>query len=76
MRILDRPEVDAPSNNLPLMTMLHENHAHGVLVTFGLVICGTITYYVILIYMPTFAQHAAQDSAPAMPSRCRSLRCW
>ena len=41
---------------LPLFTMLHEN-LRGVLVTFGLVICGTITYYVILIAMPTFAQH-------------------
>lgn len=28
----------------------------AVLTTFGLVICGTITYYVLLIYMPTFAQ--------------------
>ncbi len=41
---------------LPLLTMLHQN-LRGVLVTFGLVICGTITYYVILIAMPTFAQH-------------------
>ncbi len=41
---------------LPLLTMLHKN-LRGVLVTFGLVICGTITYYVILIAMPTFAQH-------------------
>jgi MFS transporter, MHS family, proline/betaine transporter len=41
---------------LPLLTMLGEN-LRGVLVTFGLVICGTITYYVILIAMPTFAQH-------------------
>lgn len=28
----------------------------GILVTFGLVVCGTITYYVLLVYMPTFAQ--------------------
>ena len=41
---------------LPLLAMLREN-LRGVLVTFGLVICGTITYYVILISMPTFAQH-------------------
>ena len=50
---------------LPLMTMLREN-LRGVMVTFGLVICGTITYYVILIYMPTFAQaelhFAAKDA--------------
>jgi MFS family permease len=38
-----------------LLTMLRAN-LRGVLVTFGLVICGTIAYYVILIYMPTFAQ--------------------
>lgn len=40
---------------LPLLAMLREN-LRGVLVTFGLVICGTITYYVILIAMPVFAQ--------------------
>jgi MFS transporter, MHS family, proline/betaine transporter len=28
----------------------------GVFVTFGLVISGTITYYVVLVYMPTFAK--------------------
>ncbi len=53
------------AERLPLLTMLHEN-LRGVLVTFGLVICGTITYYVILIYMPTFAQtqlhFAAKDA--------------
>lgn len=43
-----------PGANLPLLTLLRA-HARGVLVTFGLVICGTITYYVVLIYMPTFA---------------------
>jgi MFS family permease len=37
------------------MTMLRV-HARSVVVTFGLVICGTITYYVVLIYMPTFAR--------------------
>ena len=53
------------AKRLPLLTMLREN-LRGVLVTFGLVICATITYYVILIYMPTFAQHelgiAADDA--------------
>ncbi len=38
-----------------LMKMLAGN-LRGVLVTFGLIICGTITYYVLLVYMPTFAQ--------------------
>jgi len=31
-------------------------HLRGVFVTFGLVISGTITYYVVLVYMPTFAK--------------------
>lgn len=31
-------------------------HLRAVLVTFGLIICGTITYYVVLVYMPTFAR--------------------
>lgn len=44
-----------PGANLPLPAML-KTHARSVLVTFGLVICGTITYYVVLIYMPTFAR--------------------
>lgn len=39
----------------PLFALLREN-LRGVMVTFGLIICGTISYYVILIYMPTFAQ--------------------
>jgi MFS transporter, MHS family, proline/betaine transporter len=34
---------------------LFRTHALSVLVTFGLVISGTITYYVVLVYMPTFA---------------------
>jgi MFS family permease len=31
-------------------------HLRSVFVTFGLVISGTITYYVVLVYMPTFAK--------------------
>ncbi len=31
-------------------------HLRGVLVSFGLVVSGTITYYVVLVYMPTFAK--------------------
>ena len=34
---------------------LLNQHQRSILVTFGLVICGTISYYVILVYMPTFA---------------------
>lgn len=34
---------------------LISDHLHSILVTFGLTICGTISYYVILVYMPTFA---------------------
>ncbi|MSR14292.1 MAG: MFS transporter [Gammaproteobacteria bacterium] len=39
---------------LPLVAMLLQN-MRAVLVSFGLIICGTITYYVLLVYMPTFA---------------------
>lgn len=39
----------------PVGAMLAEN-LRGIVVTFGLVICGTITYYVLLVYMPTFAR--------------------
>src|SRR4029077_20579325 len=31
-------------------------HCRGLGVTFGLVICGTVSYYVVLVYMPTFAK--------------------
>ena len=40
---------------VPLLRLLHQN-LRGVLVTFGLILSATICYYVILIYMPTFAQ--------------------
>ena len=45
-----------------LLTMLRAN-LRGSLVTFGLVICSTISYYVLLIYMPTFAQRVLGFSA-------------
>ncbi len=45
----------SPIARLPLTTLLVDN-LRGILVTFGLIVCGTITYYVVLIYMPTFAQ--------------------
>jgi MFS family permease len=39
----------------PLGAVFAQN-ARGLAVTFGLVICGTISYYVVLVYMPTFAK--------------------
>ena len=39
----------------PLRTVVTQ-HSRGLAVTFGLVICGTISYYVVLVYMPTFAK--------------------
>ena len=39
----------------PLRTVVTQNR-RGLAVTFGLVICGTISYYVVLVYMPTFAK--------------------
>lgn len=45
----------SPAAQVSLLGMLRAN-LRGVLVTFGLVICGTISYYIILIYMPTFAK--------------------
>lgn len=44
-----------PTANASPIGMLR-THLRDILVTFGLVICGTITYYVTLIYMPTFAR--------------------
>lgn len=39
----------------PLRALLVQNR-RALAVTFGLVICGTISYYVVLVYMPTFAK--------------------
>ena len=39
----------------PLRTVFTQN-GRALAVTFGLVICGTISYYVVLVYMPTFAK--------------------
>lgn len=44
-----------PAQRRSFLAMLALN-ARGVAVTFGLIICGTITYYVLLVYMPTFAR--------------------
>lgn len=38
------------------MGLILAGHLRAVVVTFGLVISGTITYYVVLVYMPTFAK--------------------
>ena len=46
---------NSTAKRLPLLALLRDN-IRGVMVTFGLIICGTISYYIILIYMPTFAQ--------------------
>jgi MFS family permease len=35
-------------------------HWRSVAVSFGLVICGTISFYVVLVYMPTFARTQLQ----------------
>jgi MFS family permease len=40
---------------LPI-TAVVKRHVRATLVTFGLIICGTITYYIVLVYMPTFAK--------------------
>ncbi len=38
-----------------MASSLVTNHRRGLSVTFGFVICGTMSYYVVLVYMPTFA---------------------
>jgi len=41
-------------------------HAREILASFGIVVCATISFYVILLYMPTFAQvqlHVRLDQA-------------
>jgi len=54
-------------------------HAREVLASFGLVVAGTISFYVILLYMPTFARtqmHLPLDqafSAQAIGLACMSL---
>ena len=46
---------DAGLKKLSLLTILR-THTRGVLASFGLVLSGTIMYYVVLIYMPTYAK--------------------
>jgi len=48
-------EASQGSQEQPSLGAVLSRHLHGVLVTFGLIINGTIGYYVILVYMPTFA---------------------
>jgi MFS transporter, MHS family, proline/betaine transporter len=45
----------ASAGHRPLRTVFAHNW-RALAVTFGLVICGTISYYVVLVYMPTFAK--------------------
>ena len=54
-----KSHVKAPS--IPKSLALH---MRGVLVCFGLVVSGTITYYVVLVYMPTFAKTHLKMSLP------------
>jgi MFS family permease len=59
-RHIEEPEAFVQARaqmTMPLsLTQVVVRNLRAVLTTFGLVICGTITYYVLLIYMPTFAQ--------------------
>jgi MFS transporter, MHS family, proline/betaine transporter len=51
-------------------------HFRQALATFGLIICGTISFYVILLYMPTFARtqlHLPLDQA--FSAQAISLAC-
>lgn len=45
----------APAARIGLMTLLR-THLRAVLVCFGLVLASTIMFYVVLIYMPTYAK--------------------
>jgi len=50
----------------PSLWQALSRHRRGVFVTLGGVVCGTISYYVILVYMPTFANkqlHLPLDDA-------------
>ena len=44
-----------PHESVSLLT-LWRDHTRSVLACFGLVVAGTIMYYVVLIYMPTYAK--------------------
>jgi MHS family proline/betaine transporter-like MFS transporter len=63
----------------PRLGALLLTNLRGVLVTFGLIVCGTITYYVVLVYMPTYAQRqlgiplAAAFEAQAIALGCLTL---
>lgn len=53
-------EVKASAPVRQPLGLVLRTHLRGVLVAFGLTVCGTITYYVVLIYMPTFARTQLQ----------------
>ncbi len=42
------------------LRQLWQGHKHSVMACFGLVVAGTIMYYVVLIYMPTYAKTQLQ----------------
>ncbi len=42
------------------LRQLWRGHKHSVMACFGLVVAGTIMYYVVLIYMPTYAKTQLQ----------------
>ena len=44
-----------PHESVSLLTLCRD-HTRSVLACFGLVVAGTIMYYVVLIYMPTYAK--------------------
>lgn len=59
-RYLDETEeflkaTQSAESRLPLGKLLAMN-TRAVLTTFGMVVSGTISYYVVLVYMPTFAR--------------------
>ncbi len=49
-------EVKASAPARQSLGQVLRTHWRGALIAFGLTVCGTITYYVVLIYMPTFAR--------------------
>ena len=45
----------APTRRVAVRVLLLE-HTRAVAASFGLVVCGTTAYYIVLLYMPTFAK--------------------
>lgn len=56
----------ADTRSKPTLAQALLRHPREILVTMGGVVCGTISYYVVLVYMPTFANkqlHLPLDQA-------------